>query len=317
MKAFAINHHGETASPSDLPAPVPGPDEILIRVHAAGVNPVDWKVLDAVSRDESGTFPFVVGQDFAGVVERSERGNTGFSVGDRIFGVSRAHGAYAEYTTVPVAEKSQPITRIPNELSDVQAAALPTPGLTALAGLDAIGVTSGTTVLIIGASGAVGGFAVQMALARNAHVIGTASSRNHAAVESLGAHEVIDYDRVDTVAAVKAAHPDGIDAVLDLASSRDAIERIASVLKPGGLIASTIHAVDESRMADRGLRGMNIAMRASPSSSPEGLRQLASLVISRTISVRVREEMPLSKAATALQLSKEGKITGKIVLRIL
>jgi len=316
MKAFAINHYGETASLADLPAPSPGPDDILVRVHAAGVNPIDWKMLDAVSRDESRAFPFVVGQDFAGVVARSVRRDAGFSAGDRIFGVARAHGAYAEYTTVPVSDKAQPIARIPAELSDVQAAALPTPGLTALAGLDALGVTSGTTVLIVGASGAVGGFAVQMARARNARVIGSASSRNHAAVESLGGHEVIDYDREDTVAAVKAAHPGGIDAVLDLASSRDAIERIASVLKPGGRIASTIRAVDAGWMADRGLAGMNIALSASPASSPEGLRQLASLLVSRSISVRVQEEMPLSKAALALRLSKEGKIVGKIVLRI-
>jgi NADPH:quinone reductase-like Zn-dependent oxidoreductase len=316
MRAFAIGHRGEPVSLRDLPTPVAGPDEVLVRVHAAGVNPVDWKVLDAVSLGESRTYPFVVGQDFAGIVERSGPGTTGFSVGDRLFGVARAHGAYAEYTSVPVADKAQPIARIPAGLSDAQAAALPTPGLTALAALEALHVTSGMTVLIVGASGAVGGFAVEMARSRNAHVIGTASSRNHASVESLGAHEVIDYDRVDTVAAVKASHPSGIDAVLDLASPRDAIERMASVLRPGGCIASTIRAVDEGAMADRGLRGVNIAMSRAPQSSSEGLEHLASLAISGTISARVQAEMPLPEAADALGLSKEGKINGKIVLRI-
>jgi NADPH:quinone reductase-like Zn-dependent oxidoreductase len=316
MRAFAINHYGEAVSVHELSKPVPGPGEILVRVRNAGVNPIDWKSLERLSGDTSRTFPLVVGQDFAGLFERGGQGDAGFSSGDRVFGIARGHGAYAEYTTVPVADKTQPIARIPAGLSDAQAAALPTPGLTALAGLDALGVTSDTTLLIIGASGAVGGFAVQMARARNAHVIGTASSRNHAAVESLGAHEVIDYDRVDTVAAVKRAHAGGIDAVLDLASPREAIERIASALRPGGRIASTIHAVDESRMADRGLRGTNITIPASLQSSHAGLDQLASLVISGTISVRIQAEMPLSGAAEALQLSKEGKITGKIILQI-
>ena len=316
MRAFAIDHYGEAGSLRDLPVPVPDPDEVLVLVHAAGVNPIDWKVRDAVGRDKSRTFPFVLGQDFAGVIERGGRRDAGFSSGDTVFGIARRHGTYAENTTVPIADMAQPIARIPTGLSDAQAAALPTAGLTALAALEALGVASRTTLLIIGASGAVGGFAVQIARARNAHVIGTGSSKNHTAVESLGANEVIDYDRADTVAAVKAAHPRGIDAILDLASPREAIDRIASVLRPGGRIASAIGSVDEGRMAGRGLRGMNIELSASPQSSPAGLEQLASLVISRTISVRIQAEMPLPEAAEALRLSKEEKITGKIILRI-
>ncbi len=316
MRAFAIDKYGETGALRDLPAPVPGPDEVLVRIRAAGVNPVDWKLRDQISRIEPRTFPVVLGQDFAGVVERTGRGVTGFSAGDRVFGISRGHGAYAEYTVLPVNDQAQPIARIPDDLSDAEAAALPTPGLTALAGIEMLGVTSGTTLLVVGASGAVGGYAVQMARARNAHVIGTASSRHHAEVEALGAQEVIDYDRADTVAAVRSAHPGGIGAVLDLATPPDGIERIATVLRPGGRIASAIRAVDEGRLADRGIRGMNIGMARTPQSSPEGLAQLAALVRSGVLSVRLQRELPLAEAAAALESSKAGKIMGKVVLLI-
>ena len=314
MLAFAIDRSGETGALRELAAPAPGANDILVRIRAAGVNPVDWKIRDEISRHQQRTFPLVLGQDFAGVVDRPGHAVTGLSTGERIFGIARTHGAYAEYTVVPANDPAQPVAPTPSHLSDAQAAALPTAGLTALAAIEALDVRSGRTVLVIGASGGVGGYAVQIALARRAHIIAVASSRNHAVVESLGAQEVIEYDRADIAASVKAAHPEGIDAVLDLASDPAGIKRIVDVLRTGGRIVSTIRAVDEAWVAARAIRGVNLGLSRTPQSSTKGLEDLADLVASGAISIRLQAEMPLSQAGVALELSRSGQIRGKVVL---
>lgn len=214
MKAVVVEHRGEKGSLKDVPTPQPASDEILVRVATAGVNPIDWKSRDRGDRP----LPLVLGQDFAGVVSATGNRVTKYREGERIFGIAREHGAYAEYTVVPQDDHAQPIAKIPDGVGDADAASLPTAGLTALAAIEWLRVTKGTTLLILGATGGVGSFAVQIARDRGAHIIGTARSRNESFARSLGVDEFIAYDTQDVAAATKVAHPKGVAAVLDLST---------------------------------------------------------------------------------------------------
>jgi len=162
-------------------------------------------------------------------------------------------------------------------VTDEQAAALPIPGVTALGALDLLGVSAGRHLVVMGATGGVGGYAVQMARSRGAHVIATVRGDADEA-RRLGAEEVYDTEAVDAVNALRASHPDGVDAVLDLVNGSDAIRRDAEILKSGGSLVSTIHAADEGWFAERKVTAHNIAPNANPLSSPQGLTKLARML---------------------------------------
>jgi NADPH:quinone reductase-like Zn-dependent oxidoreductase len=212
MKAIVVEHRGDLGSLREFPQPSFASHEILVRVTAAGVNPMDWKVRDRGDR----ALPFVLGQDFAGVVSAAGDRVSKFRVGERVFGIARNHGAYAEYTVVPEDDHVQPVAKIPDDVGDADAAALPTAGLTALAAMSALAIAKGTTLLVLGATGGVGSFAVQMARDRGAFVIGTARDSNEILAHDLGVEEFVEYNRDNVNEKVGAAHPDGIDALLDL-----------------------------------------------------------------------------------------------------
>src|ERR1700683_875794 len=193
MRAYAVRKFGEAPAVIDLPAPA---DEgaYLIRVKYAGVNPIDYKLAARLTAESK--FPFVLGADFAGVVERAPAGKSEYRVGERVFGMARQHGAYAEYTAVSPGMKTDPIARIPEGVSDEQAAALPIPSLTALASLELLGVARGRGVAGVGGPGGVGGYAVQMARSMGAHGIATVRGDADEA-RKLGAEEVYDTNAVD------------------------------------------------------------------------------------------------------------------------
>jgi len=227
MHAFAVGSFGEAPAINNLP--IPRPDSaLLIRVRYAGVNPIDYKLLERLTA--TSTYPFVVGIDFAGVVEQVPPGERELRTGDRIFGMARTHGAYAEYTAVAPGVKAEPLARIPDGVTDEQAAALPIPAITALGSLELLGVTADQHLVVMGATGGVGGYAVQMARSRGAHVIATVRGDVDEA-RRLGAEEVYDTKAVDVVDALRASHPDGVDAVLDLVNGSDAIRHDAEILK--------------------------------------------------------------------------------------
>src|ERR1700685_976233 len=254
MRAFAARKFGEAAAVLDLP--IPGADgAILIRGKYAGVNPIDYKLVERLTA--TSPFPFVLGADFAGVVESVPAGERDFKIGDRIFGMARTHGAYTEYTAVAPGGKTEPLAHIPDGIADEQAAALPIPAITALASLNLLGVTAGQRIVVMGATGGVGGYAVQMARARGAHVIATVRGDADEA-RRLGAEEVYDTDSVDVTDALRTSHPSGVDAVLDLVNGKDAIGRDAEILKPGGSLVSTIYAADEKWFAERKITAHNI-----------------------------------------------------------
>ncbi|HZO94539.1 MAG TPA: NADP-dependent oxidoreductase [Candidatus Baltobacteraceae bacterium] len=314
MRAIVIDQFGQRGSLREVPDPVPGPDDVLVRVSAAGINPVDWKIRDGISGQQR-AFPMVLGQDFAGIVERAGERVERLRAGQRVFGVARANGAYAEKTVIPTVAPEQPVAVIPDGLSDEQAAALPTPALTALASIEWLGAKDGSTLLIAGVAGAVGRHAARIAKRRGAHVIGTVRRTGAEEARALGVDEVLDASADDPFAQVKRAHPDGIDLVLDLVDDADAVKKNADILKPGGKLVSTIHVADEAWFTARGIRAYNIVMFQTPQSSPEGLAEVARLALDGTLDVKIARSSPLADAADVLDAVKAGKVGGKAILR--
>jgi NADPH:quinone reductase len=312
MRAFAVRSFGEAPAICDLP--IPGASgAFLIRVKYAGVNPVDYKVLARLTA--ASTYPFVMGIDFAGVVERVPPGERDLHAGDRVFGMARTHGAYADYTAVAPGIATEPLARIPDGVTDEQAAALPIPAITALGSLELLRVAAGQRVVVMGAAGGVGGYAVQMARSRGVHVIGTVRGDSGEA-RRLGAEEVYDTKAVDVIDALRKSHPDGVDAVLDLVNGRDAISRDAEILKPGGGVVSALGAADEGWFAARKITAHNITPKTNPSETPQGLGEVARMLADGAITVRIRSTAGLEGAAQLLDKLRSGGLQGKAVIRL-
>jgi NADPH:quinone reductase-like Zn-dependent oxidoreductase len=211
--------------------------------------------------------------------------------------------------------KTEPLARIPDSVTDEQAAALPIPAITALGSLELLGVTAGQRVVVMGATGGVGGYAVQMARSRGAHVIATVRGRADEA-RRLGAEEVYDTKAIDVTAALRASHPDGVDAILDLVNGSDAIRRDAEILKPGGHLVSTIYAADQAWFAERQITAHNIAGSANPFSTPQGLNEVARMLADGTITARIRSTVKLNGAGQMLEKLRNGGLRGKAVIRL-
>ncbi|NNH71040.1 NADP-dependent oxidoreductase [Nocardia uniformis] len=306
MKAIIANSYGDPGSLElgELPEPKVGPDQVLIRVKAAGVNPVDWKVLagylDPIMYVH---FPLVPGWDVAGVVEKLGEDVPEFQVGDEVMGYVRRdevqHGTYAEFVSAP----ARTLARKPASLSWQQAAGLPLAGLTAYRSLQRVGLASGETVLVHGASGGVGSLAVQIAVAQGARVIGTASERNHDFLRSLGAEPVTYGDGLGD--RVRALAPEGVDAAVDFAGS-GVIDVSQELLRDRTRVASI--ADGEARA-----KGAHVVW-VRPDAAD--LTALADLADAGKLTVPVDTVLPLAEAAEALSLSQKGRARGKIVLDV-
>jgi NADPH:quinone reductase-like Zn-dependent oxidoreductase len=313
MRAIAEDKLGGPVALIDLPTPKVGADEVLIRVQAAGVNPFDWKVADGELRDEmEHRFPLILGFDAAGVVERVGANVTELAEGDEVYGYLfkpvMGEGTYAEYVGAPSAI----VAKKPESIGFAEAAALPTPGLTAMALVDAVNPKEGETVLIVGATGGVGSYAIQLAARRGARVIATARRTNEAFARQLGATEVVNHTRRDLVEAVRAAHPAGIEAVIDLVSDSEALSRIAGLVKEGGRLASSVYAADVEDLVRRGVEAINIGV---PPDARQ-LEELSRMVDAGELSVRLERALPLERAPEALEESRTGHVRGKIVLLV-
>ncbi len=292
MKAVSQDELGgpEVLKLVAAPTPEPGVSEILIRVHAAGVNPIDG------ANRETGALigepPFVLGWDVCGAVEAVGPGVTLYSPGDVVFGMlpfPQGHGAYAEYVVGP----TRAFVRKPDRLDHVHAAAIPMVGLTAWQALvDTAGVGEGSRVLINGAAGGIGHLAVQIAKARGAHVTALASADKLDFVRSLGADEVIDYNSTDFTEVVHDQ-----DVVLDVVGG-DYPARALDVLKPGGIVVSTqppsIAAAAEAA-AERGIRVAALIVEADEI----GMSALADLAATGKLAPTVAATFPLEEAAAA------------------
>lgn len=312
MRAYSVQRFGDAPAIADIPMPA-APDGYLIRVTYAGVNPVDYKSVERLTAKSA--YPYVLGVDFAGVLERVPSSERELRAGDRVFGIARAHGTYAEYTAIPVGAPGNAIARIPDGVADDQAAALPIPSVTALGSLELNGVTSGQWFVVIGATGGVGGYAVQMAEARGAHVIAIVKGDADEA-RRLGADEVYDSETTDVIAAIKARHPQGVDAVLDVVNGTEAIRQDAGVLKAGGHIVSTTYAADVPWFAERRITAHNIASFENPLASRQGLTEVGRLLAAGTITARITTTEPLATAGVLLDRLRHGGVRGKAVIRI-
>jgi NADPH:quinone reductase-like Zn-dependent oxidoreductase len=315
VRAVGIREFGgrDRLEPLDVPEPKVGADVVLIRVRAAGVNPVDWKIregrLDAAWPH---VFPVVPGWDVAGLVERVGPAVTTVQPGDEVFAYCRKHfvgeGAYAELVTVPETS----VARKPASIDFEHAAAVPLAALTAYQALfRGAGLTAGETVLVQAAAGGVGGFAVQLAADAGADVIGTASERNHEHVLGLGAVEAIDYAERDVVAAVREIAPDGVDVVLDVYGG-EALRQSVEAVRDEGRIVSIGQPPTDDVFRQRGIEALYVFVRPDA----EELAELAELVDENRLAVHLDEVLPLEQAGRAHELSEDGHVRGKLVLRV-
>ena len=303
MKAVRIHAFGgpDMLLYEDVPRPEPQANEMLVRVHAASVNPVDWKIREGFFGQSP--LPQIMGSDFSGVVEARGSDLQEFHIGEAIFGtVTDESGSYAEYalTTVPQ------VARKPAEVDHVHAAALPIASLTAWQALfDKANLQAGQKVLIHATAGGVGGFAVQFANWKGAHVIGTASAQSHNFVRQLGAEEVIDYRSTKFEDLVR-----DVDVVFDTIGG-ETQERSWKVLKRGGILVSVVQPPSEQKAAAYGVRAVFLR---SDHNRGDQLARIADLVVSGQVKVHVETVLPLSEARKAQELSQSGHAHGKIVL---
>jgi NADPH:quinone reductase-like Zn-dependent oxidoreductase len=304
MKAVRIYEYGDasTLKLEDVQSLSATSDQILVRVHDAGVNPIDWKIRQGyLEHVMPAHFPLTMGQDFAGEV--AERGTTVTSVqiGDRVFGF--AQGTYAEYATASIST----VAKIPDTVDFVRAAALPTAGSTALQIIrDVVKARDGMTILIHGAAGGVGSFASQIAKHMGARVVGSASGEDMDYLKSIGVDDVIDFARERFEEKVSEA-----DAVVDLVGG-ETLKRSYDVVKPGGTLVTTVQPIDESEAKRAGIRAVHVVMRRNAAD----LAELAKLVESGAVTPRLGQTMALSQARQAQEFSESGKTHGKVILKV-
>ncbi|MFD8199174.1 NADP-dependent oxidoreductase [Streptomyces sp. NPDC003470] len=288
-----------------LERPEPRPNEVLVRVRAAGVNPTDWK--HRANGGFLGEPPFVLGWDVSGVVEAVGIGVAAFRPGDEVFGMLSypfGHGSHAEYVTAP----ARTFTHKPAGIDHVQAGALPLVSLTAWQALvERAGLRQGQRVLIHAAAGGVGHVAVQIAKARGAHVIGTASAGKHEFLRSLGADETVDYRETDITEAVK-----DVDVVLDTIGGETSL-RSLRVLRPGGIVVSILPVGSDEFHQEAERLGVR-AVRMLVDADRADMREIAGLVESGALRASVERTFPLADAARAHELGETGRTTGKLVL---
>ncbi len=313
MRAVAVDRFGGEPRVVELPVPVAGPGEVLVRVAAAGINPYDAKVGDGILEGRPHVFPLVLGVDGAGTVEACGPGVTRFVRGDPIFGQFLHDpvgvGTYAEYTLVP---ERIGVTKVPRELSSVQAAALPTSGMTALAALDTFALRPGDSLAIVGASGGIGSIAIPLAAGRRASIVALARPASAARLRALGAAETIDSAPDGLPERLRRRFPGGVDALLDLMSAAPRFAELASSVRPGGTAVSTVYAADPSRAGPSGARQINLSLEPSAAL----LDRLVDEVVSRRIPVPVERTVSLDGAIGALREVKAGRGAGKTVIVI-
>jgi NADPH:quinone reductase-like Zn-dependent oxidoreductase len=301
MKAVRMHAYGgaDVLKYEDAPQPQPAADEVLIRISAAGVNPVDWKIREGYLGDYN--LPHILGADVAGVVESVGTGVQRLKPGDEVYGYTslRREGTYAEY----VAAKESEVTLKPKSIDFIQAAALPVAALTAWQAIfDTAHLDAGQKILIHAAAGGVGSIAVQLAKAKGAYIIGTASARNVEFIRALGVDEAIDYQATPFEDVVS-----DVDVVLDTMGG-ETQERSLKVLKPGGILVSIVSPPPESA-------GVRVAIAYVQPSAAQ-LDEIATLIDSGQLKPCVETVLPLSEVAKAHQLSQSGRTRGKIVLQV-
>lgn len=305
MKAVMINRYGDESVLNlvNVEPPEPKNDEILVKVRAAAVNPVDWKIRDGLGKMFGLQPPFILGCEIAGTIEAMGSDVENFQNGDAVYGYLGSHtGGYADYAIAKVDE----IAPKPESLDFENAAAVAVATLTSQQAMfDLAHLDSGQRILITGASGGVGSVAVQLAKAKGAFVIGTASGKNEEFVKSLGIDKFIDYTQNKFEELVK-----DVDVVFDTVGG-DTLERAFQTLKKGGFLVTTVQPPSESKAQEFGVKAAMVA--AQPNT--QQLTETNRLIDAGKLKTQVATVLPLAEVKTAHELSESGRTRGKIVLK--
>jgi NADPH:quinone reductase-like Zn-dependent oxidoreductase len=304
MKAIVINAYGneDVLNYVDVERPEPKADEVLVKVHFAGINPVDWKIRNGMGERLGLKLPIFLGGEIAGTIEKIGDDIRDLKEGDAVYGIV-ASGGYAEYAIAKIGEMAP----MPQSLDFENAAAIPLGALTAWQAIfDLANLSSGQRILITGASGGVGSLAVQLAKAKGAFVIGTASGKNEQFVRDLGADEFVDYTKKNFEEVVK-----DVDVVFDTVGG-DTFERAFQTLKKGGFLVTSVQFPSEEKAQEFGVK----AARVYCKSNAEQLAAISKLVGEGKLKAHVSTVLPLSEIKKAHQLSETGRTRGKIVLQI-
>ena len=303
MTTALVSRYGgnDAVELASVAIPAPGPGEVLVKVQAAGVNPIDWKIRDGAGERLGLSLPILLGGELVGTVDAIGPGVDRLAEGERVFGMVRS-GAFSDYALAKAAD----MVPAPERLDVLQAAALPLAGTTAWQALfDEAKLEAGQRLLITNSSGGVGSLAVQLAKARGAHVTAVTSARNADFVRSLGADEIIDYtsQRFDAAA-------NGMDVVLDTLGG-DSFQRGFATLRPGGILV-TVVAFPEGEAERFGVR----ATRSFTRPNAQSLAAIRDLADAGRLTPHVERVFPLSEIRDALTLSQGGHARGKIILSV-
>ena len=308
MKAILINEYGNenVLNYTDVERPEPQSGEVLVKVHVAAVNPADWKIRDGMGEMFGLKLPLILGGDIAGTIEEVGVEVENFQHGDAVYGMTVSggfSGAYAEYALA----KADEIAPKPESINFEEAAAIPIAALTAWQAMfNLANLSSGQRILIAGASGGVGSMAVQLAKAKGAFVIGTASGKNEQFVRDLGADEFVDYTRQPFEAVVK-----DVDVVFDTVGG-DTLEQAFQTLKKGGFLVSSAQTPSEEKARELGVKADWVFCKPSA----QQLAEINRLIEEGKLKTHVETVLPLTDARKAHQLSQSRRTRGKIVLQV-
>lgn len=316
MKAVAVTGFGEAPRLMELPKPTPAAGEVLVRLVGAAPNPFDRAVYDGFLRHLPHSFPLVIGFDGAGIVEEVGEGVERFEKGSKVYG-SFAHlplgrGTFAEYIAI---SSDSSIETAPKRISLLEAAAAPGAGMTAVGLVDETAIAAGQTVLIVGASGGVGGFAVQLAGAKGACVLATARPDAAERLRSLGAAKTIDYGQRSVAGQIPEIAPGGIDVLLDLVSDPESFSSNVEMVRDGGRAVSLRYAAQAELLASERVEVVNFSLREHPRAS-EFLRTLTEAIDGDGIGVVIEAELSLEEAPVLLAARELRGARGKTVIRI-
>jgi NADPH2:quinone reductase len=312
MRAFVVEEFEKPGSVREVPDPQRQPDQVLVRVRVAGVNPADWAAVSGVFAQYGieHRFPLIPGNDLSGQVAEAPP-DAALTPGDEVYGaVGRTaigEGSWAERVAVGASD----VVVKPPSLDHVAAAGVATAGLTALEAVDAIGLHEGDVLLLVGATGGVGSYATELAAQRGLRVVAVSRGENAAYARELGAAETIDYTQGDLVELVRAAQPEGVDALIDLASDNEVVQRLSEIVREGGAVVSARGAVNVDAVEQQGKRGVN-AMRAPLTR----LAELSAQFEGGRLKAPPSKTYPLERAQDAIDEVATGHVRGKLAITI-
>ena len=314
MKAFGLADEGAPAAAIEVPTPEPGASEVRVKVRASSVNGFDVFVAKGMARGMmEHRYPVVIGKDYAGEIDAVGEGAAGFAVGDEVTGIvpTEPHlwrGAYAEFVAVPLDGF---VVHKPGKLDFEQAACIGLAAITALHCVETIEAADGHVVLIVGATGGVGAYSVQLAAARGARVVASALHQDEAWIRGLGASEIVDYSG-DVVVPMLERYPEGVDGLIVAAHVGDGFGPLTDLVKEGGRIASTVGGADVDALAGRGVAAANVTGHTDP----EAFGRVVQMAADGALSVPITRRHTFDELPQALRLVGEERSRGKFAITI-